>query len=221
MPLDQLIRELTDAGVLTSANLVAAFRKIDRADFVPEKIKNNAYFNAPLPIGFGQTISQPLTVAFMLELLEPTYGHKVLDIGSGSGWQTALLSYLVSEDPLASKKSPTKKGKPGQVFALEIVPKLHQQGIINISKYDYLDKGVTKMICQNASPGLPEEAPFDRIIAAAAVSSIPSTWIDQLKPGGRLVAPVKNSIVLIEKDREGSLTEKEFPGFAFVPFIDN
>ncbi len=217
MPLDQLIRELTDAGVLKSANIVAAFQEIDRADFVPEKIRKNAYFNAPLPIGFGQTISQPLTVAFMLERLQPKLGHKILDIGSGSGWQTALLSYIVSQ-PLKSKN--LSASQPGQVFGLEIVPKLHQQSIDNISKYNFAEKGVAKIICQNANQGLPQEAPFDRIIAAAAVPYIPTVWIEQLKPGGRLVAPVKNSIVLVTKDKKERVSQQEFPGFAFVPFID-
>ncbi|MBU4353125.1 L-isoaspartyl protein carboxyl methyltransferase, partial [Patescibacteria group bacterium] len=90
--MNQLLKELIGAGVLKNQFVIAAFQKIDRKDFVTEECKNEAYLNVPLPIGYGQTISQPLTVAFMLEILQPEKGNKILEIGSGSGWQTALLS---------------------------------------------------------------------------------------------------------------------------------
>ena len=91
-----LIKELMAEGILKTPSIIEAFEKVDRKDFVPEELKDKAYLNTPLPIGYGQTISQPLTVAFMLELLQPQAGDKVLEIGSGSGWQTALLAHMVS-----------------------------------------------------------------------------------------------------------------------------
>ena len=98
-----LIKELMEEGILKTPSIIGAFEKVDRKDFVPEELKDKAYLNTPLPIGYGQTISQPLTVAFMLELLQPQTGDKVLEVGSGSGWQTALLACIVSGDRLLLK----------------------------------------------------------------------------------------------------------------------
>ncbi|MCD6283661.1 protein-L-isoaspartate O-methyltransferase, partial [bacterium] len=95
--METLIQQLISEGYLKTPEIIKAFREIDRKDFVPSYLKKEAYINAPLPIGFGQTISQPLTVAFMLELLQPKRGDKILDIGSGSGWTTALLAYIVGQ----------------------------------------------------------------------------------------------------------------------------
>ena len=215
----ELVDELITEGVLHTPQIIEAFRHIDRADFVPERLKDEAYVNAPLPIGLGQTISQPLTVAFMLELLQPQSGDKVLDIGSGSGWQTALLAYMVS------------KKERGRIIGLEIVPELHQWSIENISKYNYITSGIVQMHCYNAHDGFPREAPFDKIIAAAALlgeprlttraalEEIPPAWKGQLKVGGRLVAPVYSSLVLLIKKADNEFEEHEYPGFVFVPFI--
>src|SRR5687767_9613389 len=127
MTKDQLMDELIAEGVLRTPRILEAFRAIDRADFVPDDLKGQADVNAPLPIGEGQTISQPLTVAFMLELLQPQPGNNILDLGSGSGWQTALLAHIV--------------GGEGRVTALEIIPELYEQSRKNIEKYNFLTKG--------------------------------------------------------------------------------
>jgi protein-L-isoaspartate(D-aspartate) O-methyltransferase len=199
-----LIRELIRSGYLKSPEIIAAFRKIDRRDFVPIELAENAYLNEPLPIGFGQTISQPLTVAFMLELLSPQKGDKVLDIGSGSGWQASLIAEIV--------------GPRGRVYAVERVPELFELGKWNASKYG---RKILQFVNIDASAGLPELAPFDRIVAAASAETLPLAWCGQLKPGGKIVAPIKSSVWLFEKNELGGWSEKEFPGFAFVPLIEN
>src|SRR3989338_1113331 len=96
---EELVKKLVDEGYLRSLRVINAFKQVDRQNFVPEDLRDEAYVNAPLPIGFGQTISQPLTVAFRLELLQPQPGDKVLDVGAGSGWQAALLAHIVYGEP--------------------------------------------------------------------------------------------------------------------------
>ncbi|MBU3926090.1 protein-L-isoaspartate O-methyltransferase [Patescibacteria group bacterium] len=207
----QMIKDLISSGALKTPRIIEAFQRIDRKDFLLEEYKDEAYVNAPLSIGYGQTISQPLTVAFMLELLQPQEGNKILDIGSGSGWQTALLADIVG-DSLTCE---------GRVFAIEIIPELANFGRKNVSKYNFIKKGIVKFFNINGANGLLEEAPFDRIIAAATGEEIPRAWKEQLKIGGRLVAPVKDSIQLLVKKEDNVFEEQSYSGFAFVPFVDN
>ena len=204
MTKDALIEELISEQALKSPNIIQAFHKVDRADFVPAGLLAQAYENYPLPIGLGQTISQPYTVAFMLELLEPKAGEKILEIGAGSGWQTALLAYLV--------------GSQGRIFGIERVKELKTLAEKNLSRYPVLQRTSTLMH-GDGSLGHPQESPFDKIIAAAAGQTIPPAWKAQLKAGGRIVAPVKDSIVVIDKISENQFKETEHYGFAFVPLI--
>jgi protein-L-isoaspartate(D-aspartate) O-methyltransferase len=207
----ELAELLIKEGYLKTPQIVEAFLNIDRKDFVLEEFKDEAYENYPLSIGYGQTISQPATVAFMLELLRPAPGQKILDIGSGSGWQSALLAYIITH---AEKKSSKVISCQGQIFAIERIPELVEFGKKNVSKYNFVKKGVVKFICGDGSKGLPEEAPFDRIIVAAEAEEIPGALREQLKEDGRMVLPVQQSIYLVTKN-----TEQEFPGFVFVPLI--
>lgn len=202
---ERLINELILDGYLKTPAIIDAFRKIDRADFVPEHLKSEAYINEPLPIGFGQTISQPLVVAFMLELLKPRPGQKILDIGLGSGWQTALLSHVV--------------GEKGKVFGVEIIPELYEFGKENIAKYDFIKSGIAKIILSNGSVGMEREAPFDGIIAGAMAEKIPEILRRQMKVGGRMVIPARGSVWLIIRKTENEFEEYEYPGFAFVPLV--
>ena len=210
-----LIKELMEEEILKTPSIIEAFEKIDRKDFVPEELKDKAYLNAPLPIGYGQTISQPLTVAFMLELLQPQRGDKVLEVGSGSGWQTALLAHIVSGG----------SGR-GKIVAVELIPELMDFGRKNVAKYDFIKKRIVEFHSFNAAKGLPEEAPFDKIISAASGQGLPKAWKEQLEIGGRIVAPIKNSLHLFIKKGlpageagENEFEESIYPGFAFVPLI--
>lgn len=203
---DALIGKLIREGALKTPRIIEAFRRIDRRDFVPEEFQHEAYQDHALPIGWGATISQPYVVAFMLELLQPQPGEKIMDIGSGSGWTSALLAELV--------------GEKGKVFAIERVPELKEVGERNCAKYNFIEKGVLCFICKDGTEGLPEEAPFDAIQAAAAASrDIPIAWRRQLAIGGRIVAPISGSIWKFVKKSETEFEEKEFRGFAFVPLI--
>lgn len=213
---EQLIQELIDGGYLKTQRIIDAFRQIDRADFVLPENRREAYGNYPLPIGYGQTISQPLTVAFMLELLEPQAGEKVLDIGAGSGWVSALLAHAVSKK---SQISNLKSQNFGKVAAIERIPELCEFAKRNIEKYGLIRNGVVELHCQDATAAIPN-GPYDKIIAAAAASKdIPNEWREKLKIGGRIVAPIDGSICRFTKKSETEWQEEEFPGFVFVPLI--
>ena len=203
--MDSLAKELIADGVLKSPNIIDAFRKVNRRDFVRAEERELADANIPLPIGCGQTISQPYTVAFMLELLQAKKGDRILDIGAGSGWQTALLAEIV--------------GGKGKVFAVELIPELFEFGKKNVAKYGFIKTGVVEFYCQNAIGGLSEKAPFDKIIAAASGENVPTEWKKQLKIGGRMVLPVGDSLRLIIKKSESNFEERIYPGFVFVPLV--
>ena len=192
---------LIDSRALKSPEIIEVFETVDRKDFVaPENVKY-AYYDGALPIGYNQTISQPTTVGIMFELLQPKKGQKILDIGSGSGWTTAMLGYIV--------------GREGSVIGLELVPELVAFGQQNLSKYDFPQAQIQQA---GDSLGLPGQL-FDRILVSAAANRIPAELVDQLKLGGRMVIPVENSIMLVKRDLTGSVNQKEIPGFVFVPLI--
>jgi protein-L-isoaspartate(D-aspartate) O-methyltransferase len=203
------IADLIMGGWLKTPAIIQAFRKIKREDFLPDEVKDMAGINEALPIGYSQTISQPLTVAFMLEKLQPKAGDNILDVGSGSGWTTALLAEIVK--------------KTGMVTGVEIVPGLKEFGEKNIFKYN--SDRVAKIILADGSKGYLENAPYDKILASASARELPNAWKEQLKEGGRIVASVGNSIWLLFKNppRAGKneFEKFEYPGFAFVPLIQN
>lgn len=187
---------------MVKSNLEQAFEETDRKGFVPIGMRVMAGLDQPLPIGHGQTISQPTTVKRMLTWLDPQVGDRILDVGSGSGWTTALLGKLV--------------GPKGKIYAVERVPELVEFGSKNCQKArvknaEFYHAGVVY--------GLPEDAPFDRILVSAAAEVLPSELIDQLRIGGRLVIPVNNDIIVITKTTKDSYDKVLHPGYVFVPLL--
>jgi len=204
-----LIDDLKDK-ILRTPEIISAFRKIKRADFLPPELASSADFNEPLPIGYGQTNSQPFTVAFMLEKLQPSPGDRILDVGCGSGWTTALAAEIV--------------GKRGRIYGIEIVPELKKLAETNLKKYDFISSGRVKIFLGDGRLGLPRHAPFDKIIVSAATAEIPKSLLQQLKIGGRMILPLGGefrvqALALIEKTAGGKLRRTDFPGFVFVPLI--
>lgn len=208
-----LIDSLIQEKWLKTPRIIKAFRKVKRADFLPEELKDSAELNTALPISYGQTISQPLTVAFMLELLKPKEGDKILDVGSGSGWTSALLGEIV--------------GDKGKVIALEVIPELKEFGEKNAAKYDFIKKGIVEFICADGSRGYPQYVSrpelaegFDKILASATASKLPEDWKKQLKIGGRIVMPINSSIWLFVKKSQTEFEKKKYPGFVFVSLVE-
>jgi len=197
-----LVEDMIFSGMLKSPKIIDAFRAVDRKYFVPVSFEEYTYIDAPIPIGNNQTISQPSTVAFMLELLSPQEGDKVLDIGSGSGWTTALLCHMV--------------GERGSVSGIERVDSLTKQGRENLSKFHFgthchIEKAGEKL-------GIPGEK-FDKILVSAAPNEIPEELFSQLKRGGTLVIPVRDSILKFKKISEAQMEKEAFYGFRFVPLV--
>ena len=200
---EDLTRHLEKGSKVFKNELVKeAFANVDRKDFVPEDYAYEAYEDYAIPIGYGATISQPTTVAFMLELLNARRGDKILDVGSGSGWTTALLSKIIGEE--------------GHVWGVEIVPELVEQGRQKLKKYQ---TGNAQILLASETVGLPDHAPYDRILVSAAADEIPNELVDTLKIGGVMVIPVKNSILKIIKKDERRIDTEEYPGFSFVPLV--
>lgn len=183
--------------------IIQAFEQVNREDFMPEEVKGFSEENEAIPIGSGQTISQPLTVAFMLEQLEPKEEDNILDVGSGSGWTTALLSFIV--------------GNKGKVTAIEVIPELKEFGEKNAA--EFVKKGIAKFILGDGSLGYKKEAPYDKILVSASASKVPLALKEQLKVGGRMVIPVKESIFTIIKKSEKEFEQIEHEGFVFVPLV--
>jgi protein-L-isoaspartate(D-aspartate) O-methyltransferase len=194
---DQIARrDVADEAVLQ------ALLEVPRHKLVPRQQRYDAYSDRPLPIGYGQTISQPYIVGLMTELLEPRPGDTILEVGTGSGYQAAVLSRIVS-----------------QVYTIEIVEELGTRARRDIGKlgYDNIDVRIG-----DGYYGLPDVAPFDGIIVTAAATHIPPPLIDQLKPGGVMCIPVGPAfqvqrLVLVEKAEDGSVTTRSIMPVRFVP----
>ncbi len=185
-----------------SPAVVKAMGKVERHRFVPEGLAAVAYLNRPLPIGYGQTISQPYIVALMTELLKVKAGDKVLEIGTGSGYQAAILAELA-----------------GSVYTIEIIEPLGRQAGARLKSLGCRN---VKTKVGDGYYGWPEAAPFDAIMVTAAASHVPPPLIKQLKPGGRMVIPLgahfmTQFLMLVEKKRDGSVTSRQIVPVRFVP----
>jgi protein-L-isoaspartate(D-aspartate) O-methyltransferase len=195
-----MVRDQIEARGVNNADVLAAMRAVPREFFVPESVRSQAYEDRPLPIGFGQTISQPFIVGVMTELLEPKKSHRVLEIGTGSGYQAAVLSGLV-----------------GELYSIEIVPELARSAAETLSSLGFGNVTVRE---GDGYRGWPEKAPFDRIILTAAPPEIPQTLLEELKPGGKLIAPVGlgfQDLVVVEKSADGKTTTRSVLQVRFVP----
>lgn len=199
--MDELIGHLQKDGVLKTPHIIEAFRSTDRVRFVPEELRERAYEDTPLGIGSLQTISQPYTVAFMLELLQPEAGNSVLDIGAGSGWTTALLAHLV--------------GTEGRVLGVERVEELVTFGATNL---EHLHLPQARIERASHELGAPDQAPFDRILVSAAARNFPHELFSQLKEGGTMVLPIRDAIWRVVRMEHQPIIER-FEGFVFVPLI--
>lgn len=182
--------------------IMEAMNTVPRHVLVPRKQRSNAYRNRPLPIGYGQTISQPYIVAIMTDLLNPQPEHRVLEVGTGSGYQAAILSRLVR-----------------QVYTIEIIEALGKRARRDLTKLGYNNIQVR---IGDGYYGWKQHAPFDGIVVTAAASHIPPPLIEQLKPGGRMIIPVGSrflvqQLLLVVKDEEGNATTRQILPVRFVP----
>lgn len=199
--LDMVSNQIAARG-LSDARVLNAMRKVPRERFVPAHLAFRAYDDAPLPIGEGQTISQPYIVAYMTEVLRVAPGHRVLEIGTGSGYQAAILAELARE-----------------VYTIEIVPALARRAREVLQSLGYSHVQVRE---GDGYAGWPAQAPFDRIMVTAAVEEIPQPLLDQLGSNGVLVAPVGpqqtvQQITIVEKTGRGTI-ERRTISVRFVPF---
>jgi protein-L-isoaspartate(D-aspartate) O-methyltransferase len=197
-------RSLTGRDAL-DPRVMAVMGQVPREQFVPDEMHDAAYDNGPLPIGHGQTISQPYIVALMTDLLQLGPDDRVLEIGTGSGYQTAILSSLARA-----------------VYTVEVIPELGEVAAERLAALDYTN---IHYRIGNGYEGWPEHAPYDAIMVTAAAPEIPPALIDQLKPGGRLVIPVgwqhmPQELMLVEKDAGNVVHSRGVLGVAFVPLQD-
>lgn len=192
-----MARDIDDPHVL------GAMKAVRRHELVPPAQRSRAYADTPLPIGHDQTISQPYVVALMTQLAQVRPGMKVLDVGTGSGYQAAVLAHIVTPE--------------GRVYSVDIVCPLAERAEKDLGRLGYENVTVT---CRDGWKGWPEHGPFDAIILAAAPAEVPPALVEQLKPGGRLVLPVgvgDQTLVVVEKQPDGTVKRTETLPVRFVP----
>jgi len=203
----RMVQELIDKGYIRSEPVRRAMEKVPRDEFVPEEEKHRAYMDMPLPIGEGQTISAPHMVAMIAEILDLREGMKVLEIGSGCGYNAAVIAEII--------------GKDGHLYTIERIRSLYEMARRKLRELGY--DNVT-VIHGDGSQGWPEEAPYDRIYVTAAAPYVPEPLMEQLEVGGKLLIPVGSDkfyqeLVLIERISDEDYRSENLGGVAFVPLI--
>ena len=211
--LERMLRTIEEETALTagltgrrklSAAVMAAVARVPREEFVPEHLREEAFADHPLPIGAGQTISQPFIVALMTDLLDPQPDQTILEVGTGSGYQTAILALLAA-----------------RVYSLEVVPELAATACARLERLGYANVAVRQ---GDGYAGWTEHAPYDGVIVTAAAPFVPAALFDQLRPGCRLVIPVglphqHQELLLVEKTAQGERRTTSVLGVAFVPMV--
>lgn len=197
------INQLINKDILKTPKIIKAFKKVNRKAFMPDELKEVAHIDNAMPIGHGQTISQPLTVAIMLEILEPKQNNKILEIGYGSGWVTCILSEIISSK--------------GKIYAYEIVKEIAKFGKKNIHNfYSTIPENIVLHNYDYERDYL-KNAPYDRIISAASFQKTPSDIADTLSEDGIFVFPTEGYDIRRVSKQKGKLIEERLPGFIFVP----
>jgi protein-L-isoaspartate(D-aspartate) O-methyltransferase len=208
---DDLVRRLRGSGYLSTDEMERAFRAVPREEFVHPSTKHHAYYDTPLSIGLGQTISAPHMCVIMCEGLRLRPGLKVLEVGAGSGYHAALCAELVA---------PAGTSNPGHVYTVEIVKGLIEFARNNLERTGYSNR--VTLIHGDGGLGLPEHAPFDRVLVAAAAPRAPEPLIEQLAPEGIMLIPIGSrglfqDLFMYEKDKDGNVSRRNWGGVAFVP----
>jgi protein-L-isoaspartate(D-aspartate) O-methyltransferase len=200
---ERMVKDQIESRGIRNRDVLRAMRQIPRHLFVPAELQLSAYLDVALPIGHGATISQPYVIAWMTELLQPGSTQRVLEIGTGSGYQAAVLCQVA-----------------GSVYTMEIVPELAHAAEKRLADLGY--HNITVRI-GDGYKGWPEKAPFDRIILTAAPEKVPKTLLDELAAGGRLVAPVgpafDQKLTVVDKSRTGAVREQSVGDVGFVPMV--
>ncbi|MDI6645170.1 MAG: protein-L-isoaspartate O-methyltransferase [Methanobacteriaceae archaeon] len=204
----ELVRRLLNAGYIRTDSVRRAMESVPREEFIPDNVKQYAYVDQPLPIGHGQTISAPHMVAIICEELEIDEGMKILEIGTGFGYNAAVVADIV--------------GKKGHVYSIERLSDLADKARDNLKRTGYSDR--VSVIVADGTSGFKEESPFDRIYVTAGAPDIPEPLKEQLKIGGKLLAPVGQSdftqeLFIVEKKAQGKYKVRSLGGVAFVPLI--
>ena len=204
---EELVERLVRWGYLSKRDIIDAFKKVPRHEFIPENIRDYSYADQPLSIGHGQTISAPSMIAIMLESLDFKVGQKVLEVGTGSGYNAALIAEIVE--------------RKGKVFSIERIDELAEFGRTNLERTGY---GWVKVIVGDGTYGYEKEAPWDRILVTACTPELPKPLVKQLKVEGKLGAPVGQHYmfqtwVVAEKRTKGELKIDERGGCSFVPLV--
>lgn len=209
---ENMVLKLISEGVLKSPKVIKAMLTVPREVFVLPQYRRQAYIDTPLPILKGQTISAPHMVALMCELAELDLGHKVLEVGTGSGYHAAVIAEIV-----APRDSKVK----GKVISIERIPELVEYAKKNLEKAGYTDRVI--VILGDGTLGYPKESPYDRIIVTAAAPSIPKPLVEQLKVGGIMVIPIGNRyyqrLLVVKKISKEKIEVKESIPCVFVPLV--
>ena len=201
--MSQLTNNLILKGYLKTDLVIDAFSEIQRIEFIPEEYHRSSDADVPFPIGYGRSIPQPQIVSTILELLDIHRGDHILEVGSGSGWITALLAYMVGED--------------GYVVATDSSQELLDLARENVDKYQFIKRERVKLFHKEHKEGYKEAMPYDKILVNVVMEEVPQELKDQLRVGGTMIVPLYNDIWTLKKESEDEFSKEIYSGFSFIP----